>query len=81
MDEILKTLNEYSGLIALLALFVAVASYIATKRSAKSARKSKQAELDAINEIDESPFSGFIKSQPDYEVEIRKRQLKKELGK
>lgn len=81
MDELLNILNDYSGLIALLALFVAIASYIVAKRGEKSSRKSKQAELDAINEIDKDPFRGFIKSQSDYEVQIRRRQLEKELGK
>ena len=38
-------------------------------------------ELDAINEIDKSPFAGFIKERPDYQTQMRKRQLEKELNK
>ena len=79
MDTILQTLNDYSGLTSLIAAIAAIASYIVAKRSERSSRKSKQAELEAINEFEKEPFSGFLKSQPDYETQIKKRQLEKEL--
>ena len=81
MESILHTLNEYSGLLSLIAVIVSIASYIVAKRGERSSDKSKRAELDAINEIDKSPFAGFIKGQPDYQTQIRKRQLEKELNK
>jgi len=81
MDYINQILNEYSGLISLVAAIAAIASYIIAKRSEKNAKKSKQAELDAINEFENSSFANFLKGQPDYETQIRKRQLEKELKK
>lgn len=81
MESINQILNSYSGLISLIAAIAAIASYIVAKRSERNAKKSKQAELDAINEFEKAPFAGFIKSQPDYETRIRKRQLEKELKK
>lgn len=81
MESINQILNEYSGLISLVAAIAAIASYIVAKRSERNAKKSKQAELDAINELEDGPFVGFVKRQPDYETQIRKRQLEKELKK
>lgn len=81
MESINQILNEYSGLISLVAAIAAIASYIVAKRSERNAKKSKQAELDAINELEDGPFAGFVKGQPDYETQIRKRQLEKELKK
>ena len=81
MESINQILNSYSGLISLIAAIAAIASYIVAKRSERNAKKSKQAELDAINELENGPFAGFIKSQPDYGTQIRKRQLEKELKK
>ena len=81
MESFNQILNSYSGLISLIAAIAAIASYIVAKRSERNAKKSKQAELDAINELENGPFAGFIKSQPDYETQIRKRQLEKELKK
>ena len=81
MESINEILNDYSGLISLIAAIAAIASYIVAKRSERNAKKSKQAELDAINEFDSGPLAGFIKSLPDYETQIRKRQLEKELKK
>ena len=81
MESFNQILNEYSGLISLVAAIVAIASYIVAKRSEINTKKSKQAELDAINEFEDGPFAGFLKGQPDYETQIRKRQLEKELKK
>lgn len=81
MESINQILNSYSGLISLISAIAAIASYIVAKRNERNAKKSKQAELDAINEFENGPFAGFIKSQPDYETQIRKRQLEKELKK
>lgn len=81
MDNINQILNEYSGLISLVAAIAAIASYIVAKRSERNAKKSKQAELDAINEFGNSPFANILKNQPDYETQIRKRHLEKELKK
>lgn len=81
MDNINQILNEYSGLISLVAAIAAIASYIVAKRSERNAKKSKQAELDAINELGNSPFANILKNQPDYETQIRKRHLEKELKK
>ena len=79
MESFNQILNEYSGLISLVAAIAAIASYIVAKRSEINTKKSKQAELDAINEFEDGPFAGFLKGQPDYETQIRKRQLEKEL--
>lgn len=79
MDYINQILNEYSGLISLIAAIAAIASYIVAKRSERNAKKSKKAELDAINEFENAPFASMLKGQPDYETQIRKRQLEKEL--
>jgi hypothetical protein len=81
MESFNQILNEYSGLISLVAAIAAIASYIVAKRSEINTKKSKQAELDAINEFEDGPFAGFLKGQPDYETQIRKRQLEKELKK
>ena len=79
MESFNQILNEYSGLISLVAAIAAIASYIVAKRSEINTKKSKQAELDAINEFEDGPFAGFLKGQPDYETQIRKKQLEKEL--
>ena len=81
MESINQILNNYSGLISLVAAIAAIASYIVAKRGERNAKKSKQAELDAINEFESGPFAGFLKGQPDYETQIRKKQLEKELKK
>ena len=81
MESFNQILNEYSGLISLVAAIAAIASYIVAKRSEINKKKSKQAELDAINEFEDGPFAGFLKGQSDYETQIRKRQLEKELKK
>ena len=80
MESFNQILNEYSGLISLVAAIAAIASYIVAKRSERNTKKSKRAELDAINEFEEGPIAGFLKGQPDYETQIRKRQLEKELN-
>ena len=36
MESILHTLNEYSGLLSLIAVIVAIASYIVAKRGERS---------------------------------------------
>lgn len=81
MDSIIQFFNEYSGITSFVAAVAAIASYIVAKRSERNAKKSKQAELDAINEFENSSFAGFLKNQPDYMTQIRKRQLEKELNK
>ena len=81
MESFNQILNNYSGLISLVAAIAAIASYIVAKRSEINTKKSKQAELDAINEFEDGPFAGFLKGQPDYETQIRKKQLEKELKK
>lgn len=81
MDYINQTLNDHSGLISLVAAIAAIASYIVAKRSERNTKKSKQAELEAINELGNGPFANVLKNQPDYETQIKKRQLEKELKK
>ncbi len=81
MDNFIQILNGYSGLISLVAAIAAIASYIVAKRSEINTKRSKQTELEAINEFESGPFAGFIKGQPDYTTQIRKRQLEKELKK
>ena len=81
ITHVLQVLNDYSGFISLIAAIAAVASYIVAKRNECNIKKSKQAELDAINEMEEGPFAGLRKSQPNYQTQIRKRKLEKELNK
>ena len=81
MESFNQILNNYSGLISLIAAIAAIASYIVAKRGERNAKKSKQAELDAINEFESGPFAGFLKGQPDHVTQVRKRQLEKELKK
>ena len=79
MENFVQILNDYSGLISLIAAITSIASYIVAKRSERNIKKSKQAELDAINELEKEPFGNYIKNQPDYQTQIRKKQLEKEL--
>lgn len=79
MERFIQILNDYSGFISLIAAIASVASYIVAKRSERNNKKSKQAELEAINEFEKGPFANYIKNQPDYQTQIRKKQLEKEL--
>ena len=46
----------------------------------KKRKKAKQAELDAINESLNDPVKTF-RTESEYELKVRKRQLEKKLGK
>jgi hypothetical protein len=83
IKHITQILNDYSGLLSLIAAIAGVASYIVAKRGERNARKSKIAELETIEEFDrEDPrFSSIMKNQPDFAMRLRKRQLEKELKK
>ena len=79
MDIIINFLNDHAGKICIVLLFVSIWIAYAEDRK-KSGKKAKQAELDAINESLNDPVKTF-RTESEYELKIRKRQLEKELNK
>ena len=79
MNEILNFLNENMGttvwMSGSICLFIVMGLAYSKKR-----KKAKQAELDAINESLNDPVKTF-RTESEYELKVRKRQLEKELGK
>lgn len=75
--EWIKSLNDYSGLFALLALAAAIfVPIIAYKWQRKNERQAAQEELDVMKENE-----GFPMSIEDRNYYIRKRMLEKTLKK
>lgn len=79
MNEILNFLNENMGTTVWMSgsiCMVIVTGFAYSKKR----KKAKQAELDAINESLNDPVKTF-RTESEYELKVRKRQLEKELGK
>ena len=87
MEDILKTLNDYSNLISLLlscvAIIIAVTSLICTRSSERALLKrqirEKEAELYSINEVYFNQITTYHSLPGREEMEVRVKALKKQI--
>lgn len=79
MNEILNFLNENMGTTVWMSGSICLLIVTGLAYS-KKRKKAKQAELDAINESLNDPVKTF-RTESEFDLKLRKRQLEKELGK